>query len=324
MKARVLFVLLTGMVLLITGCARQGGGIVLRAADDHAEGYPTVEALKFMADLVQQRTNGQIKIQVYPSAQLGSEKETIEMLRMGALDINRVSCSPLTEVAPEIGVFSLPYLFRDEAHAWRVLDGEIGQALLKKLEDYGMVGLCYYDAGARSFYTKKPVRTLQDLKGMKIRTQKNRIMMDLVEALGGAAVPMAFEEVYSALQTGVIDGAENNLPSYYETGHYEVAKYYTLDEHTRVPEVVLVSMKTWQKLTPQQREILRQAAKESEEYQKKLWKEYRQKAYEKVTAAGCQIIKPEDLESFRNAVSTIYKKYEEQLGEWVKKIQAVK
>lgn len=311
--------------VLVAGCGGGGGKkIVLKASDAHPMNYPTVQGLKFMADRVAEKTGGRITIEIYPSGVLGGEKSTIEQTQQGAIDIDRVSCSPLTEFCPEIGVYSLPYLFRDDEHAWKVLEGEIGQELLDKLRDSHLVGLCYYDAGARSFYNRvRPVRTVADLAGLKIRVQQNRVMMDVVKALGASPTPMSFSEVYSALQTGVIDGAENNPPSYYETNHYEVAKYYTLDEHTRVPEVVVVSEKTWDRLSEEDRGILREAALASVPYQRKLWKEYTEEALKKVKEGGAEVITPEDMEGFRKAAQAAYAQYPE-LADLIKRIQAVK
>ncbi|MEW5945076.1 MAG: TRAP transporter substrate-binding protein [bacterium] len=297
---------------------------ILRAADDHPAGYPTTEGLFYMARRVSELSGGRITMQVYPGAQLGSEKETLENTRMGVIDVNRVSCAPLSEFLEEMGVFSMPYVFRDGEHQWKTLDGEIGRRLAEKLSEVGMVGLAYYDSGARSFYnTRRPVAAPADLKGLKIRTQKSKVMIELVETLGGSATPMAFEEVYSALQTGVIDGAENNPPSYESTRHYEAAKFYSLDEHTRIPEIVAASAITWERLSPADREILRRAAKESEAVQKRLWKKYEADAMKKVAAAGCRINAPPK-DAFRKAVEPLYKKYEAKYGELIREIQAVR
>ncbi|MFH1539195.1 MAG: TRAP transporter substrate-binding protein [bacterium] len=301
-----------------------GENRLLRACDDHPPGYPTTEGLYYMAERVKELSDGKILMQVYPSAQLGSEKETLENTRMGVIDINRVSCAPISEFMEEMGVFSMPYIFRDEEHEWKVLDGEIGSRLAAKLTDVGMIGIAYYDSGARSFYnTSKPINSPANLKGLKIRTQKSKIMIDLVEALGASATPMAFEEVYSALQTGVIDGAENNPPSYDSTGHYEVAKYYSLDEHSRIPEIVVISKITWDRFTDEERDIISRAAKESEEVQKRLWKEYEEKSMKKVAAAGCKINRP-DKTAFLEGARPVYEKYGRRFGDLIREIQAVR
>lgn len=301
-----------------------GEKTVLKAADDHPPGYPTTEGLYHMAKRAKELSGGKIDITVYPSAQLGSEKETLENTRMGVIDINRVSCAPISEFMEEMGAFSMPYIFRDEEHEWKVLDGEIGDRLAAKLGEVGMIGLAYYDSGARSFYNNtRPINSPADLVGLKIRTQKSEIMINLVETLGASAVPMAFEEVYSALQTGVLEGAENNPPSYDSTGHYEVAKFYSLDEHSRIPEIVVISKKTWDGLSRKDQLIIRRAAKESEEVQKRLWKEYEQKSMKKVKEAGCKINYP-DKTAFLEGAKPIYDKYGRRFGELIREIQAVK
>lgn len=302
---------------------KRGNVIVLKATDDHKDGYSTVEGLKLMAKLVDRWSNGRIKIEVYPGAVLGSEKETIEQTQMGVIDINRVSISPVVSVYPKMAVLALPYIFQSREHMWRVLDGRIGKNMLSEISKVGFLGLAYMDSGSRSFYTvKKPVLSPNDLKGLKIRTQKSPVMMDMVSAMGGKPVPMAFEEVYSALQTGVIDGAENNPPSYYETSHYEVAKYYSLDQHAMVPEIMLMSVRTWNKLSDADKQIIKMAAIAAEELQKKLWLKDEDVAMEKVKAAGCKIYTPEK-GPFVEAVKPVYKKYASKYLDLIEEIQSL-
>jgi TRAP-type transport system periplasmic protein len=309
------------------GCSKKGGAggtLVLKATDDHPLDYPTTQGLIEMGRIIEAKTNGRIKIKVFPSAQLGSETQTIENTQMGTIDINRVSSAPLSEFSKKIGVLSMPYIFRDYAHFRKVLDGPIGVEAAKDLEPKGLKVIAYYDSGARSFYnTKRPINTPDDLKGLKIRTQKSQVMVELVNALGAAATPMSFEEVYTSLQTGVIDGAENNAPSYLSTNHYEVAKYFSLNEHARVPDVVLMSTKTWNKLSPADQKIVADAAKESEVKQSELWKVYEKQALDKVKAAGCKINIP-DQAPFREKVKPMYAQYRSQFGDLIDKIQAVK
>ncbi len=299
------------LVLLPWGCGRKEGGakpIVLRAADVHPEDYPTTRALKYMAELVEKRTGGRIRIQVFPAGQLGDEKETIESTRLDAIQINRTSASPLAEFVPETQVLGLPYLFRSAEHQWKVLHGPIGKEIMESLPAAGFVGLTYYDAGARSFYnSRRPIYIPADLRGLKIRTQQSQVMIDTVRALGASPTPMAFSEVYSALQTGVIDGAENNPPSYVSTGHVEVAKYYSLDGHSRVPEMVIMSLKAWERLSPEDREILRKAAEESAVYERRLWEEYESQAFERARAMGAEINEV-DLHAFEEAVAPVIEK----------------
>ncbi len=296
---------------------------ILVAADDHDSEYPTTKGLYKIQELVERATGGEITVKVFPSAQLGSEKETIELTQMGIIDINRVSCSAMVAFSPSMGVLSLPYIFKSWEHEWTVMDGPIGRRLGQSLESVGLMTLAYYDSGARSFYNKsRPVNSPADLKGLKIRVQGNPVMIDLVEALGGSATPMAFEEVYSAIQTGVIEGAENNPPSYETTGHYEVAKFYSLDEHSRIPEIVLFSKKVWDTMSDEHRKAVTHAAKDSEEYQKRQWREEEEKAMKTVRAAGCKINTP-DKTPFATAVRPLYKKYAGSLGGLINEIQAV-
>lgn len=302
---------------------KRGNTIVLKAADDHTKGYPTVDGLDEMARYVKEATDGRIIIEVYPGAVLGSEKESIEQTQMGVIDLNRVSIAPVTSVYPKMSVFSLPYIFRSREHMFQVLDGELGQQMLTELEKVGFVGMCYMDSGARSFYTVgRQVKSPAEVKGMKIRVQKSPVMIEMVQALGGKPVPMAFEEVYTALQTGVIDGAENNPPSYHETSHYEVAKYYSLDGHAMVPEIVLMSKRTWDQLSDADREILMEAAKSGEKVQKAAWLKREVEAMEVVKASGCTIVEP-DKQPFIEAMKPVYDKYAADYADLIAKVQAV-
>src|SRR5688572_28777558 len=245
---------------------------VLRSSDTHPDGYPTVEGVKYFGELVKERTAGRYSVEVYHSAQLGEEKDTIEQVRSGVIDLNRISMAPFNGIIPETTVPSLPYLFRSEDHMHKVMDGEIGAQIGAAFEAADLVVLAFYDGGARSFYnSKKPVNTLADLAGMKFRVIQSDIFVDMVSALGANATPMPYGEVYSAIQTGVIDGAENNFPSYDTAKHAEVAKYYSLDEHTMVPEVFVMSKASWDKLTPEDQAIFKEAAKESVTKQRELW-----------------------------------------------------
>jgi tripartite ATP-independent transporter DctP family solute receptor len=280
-------------------------------------------ALKYMGKLLDERTNGRIKVQVFGGAQLGQAQETIKMTQAGTIAFNRVNAAPLVSVSPAMGVFSMPYLFRDEDHLWKVLDGPIGTGLLKGMESSNLVGLAYYDSGARSFYTKgKPIKTPTDIKGMKIRVQPSKIFTDLINSLDAAPIPMSYGDVYSGLQKGIVDGAENNPPSLWTSKHYEVAKYYSLDEHSMVPEVLLISKKVWDGLSANDQKLIAQAAQDSVAEQRKLWDELVQKSMNELVAKGTVIIKP-DKAPFQKAVQPVYAKYPEY-KELISQIQAVK
>lgn len=315
-----------GILFSINAPAQAQPQIVMRLAENHVPDYPTTKADFEFARLVEERTNGRIKIEVYPGAQLGEEKAAIEAVQFGAIDITRVSISPLTAFAPSLDALQMPYLYRDDEHMWKVLTGPIGENFLKSLEKQNFIGLGWYDSGARHFYnSRKEIKSVSDLKGMKIRVQESKLMVGLISCLGAVASPMPFSEVYSALQTGVIDGAENNLPSYYSTSHYEVAKYITLDGHTRVPEIIIASKLSWEKLSKEDQEIIRQAAKDSIPYQIKLWKEFEKSAEEKTKSAGCIYteLTPEALDGFRKAVQPLYDELSPELKEIVNQIRSV-
>ena len=328
-KWMVLGVLAAVLVLLAVGCTSKPNTpaapaqLILKAADIQPEDYPTTMGMKYMAKLLDERSNGRIKMQVYGGGQLGQEKETIEMTQAGTIAFNRINAAPLASFSAPVGVYSLPYLFHDEDHLWKVLNGPVGKGLLKGMESANLVGLAYYDSGARSFYTKgKPIKTLADMKGMKIRVQQSKIFVDMVNSLGGSATPMNYGEVYSGLQTGIIDGAENNPPSLWTSKHYEVAKYYSLDEHSMVPEVLLMSKKVWDGLSPADQKLIAQAAEDSVAEQRKLWNELVQKSMSELVAKGTVIVKP-DKAPFQKAMQPVYAKYPEY-KDLISQIQAVK
>lgn len=295
-----------------------------RLAETHPPDYPTTLGDKKFAELVNEKSGGRIKIDVFPSAQLGEEKAVIEQVQLGAIEFTRVSSGALAGFNKDYGVFSLPYIFDSQDHMWNFLKGEDGEKLLDSLESSKMKGLTYYDPGARSFYTKEPVTKLEDLKGKKIRVIQNQVNVDIMEALGANATPMPYGEVFSAIQTGVIDGAENNYPSYYSSKHYEVAKNYLVDQHQRVPEVLLVSTSTWSKLSPEDQQILKDAAIESVDYQIEQWNKYEKESEEKVAAAGSVITKVEDLKPWQEAVKPVIEKYRPEFGPVLDAIEKAK
>jgi len=328
-KMRDRFLRLILVLGLVMGCRfgeREDGQIVFKAVDDHNLEYPTTRGLMFIGNYLEERTGGRLKLVIYHSAQLGSEKETIEQTQFGAIDINRVNVNPVAQVSKSMLVLAMPYIFRDVEHMHKVLDGEIGERLLRDLEQYGLIGLGYYDAGFRSFYnSQRAIEKPSDLKGLKIRVQHSRVMIDTVKALGASPAPMSFEEVYTGLQTGLIQGAENNFPSYYYTRHYEVARYYSIDEHCAPPEVVLFSKKSWERLSGEERELIRGSVKASVEYQRALWLEFEARSREELEKSRVEINRIEDKRSFIDAIQGVYEKYEQdpELAELVQAIKAV-
>ncbi|MEZ2333472.1 TRAP transporter substrate-binding protein [Mesorhizobium sp. RCC_202] len=299
---------------------------VLRSADTHPDGYPTVEAVKYMGELIKQRTDGRYSVEVYHSAQLGEEKDTIEQTQTGVIDLNRVSMGPFNGIVPETAVPSLPYIFRSVDQMRHVMDGPIGDEILKAFEAHDLVGLAFYDSGARSFYnTKKDITSIADLKGMKFRVIQSDVFVDMVKALGANATPMAYGEVYSALETGVIDGAENNWPSFESAKHYEVAKHYTTDEHQIVPEVLVMSKSSWDKLSPEDQAIVRQAAKDSVVKMRELWDAQEKKSRDIVEKAGVKVSEI-DKQPLIDAMKPVYDKYlsTPELKDLAARIQATK
>lgn len=306
---RKFLILVTGISLLFFGCRTQSRVTVLKLAHALDPSHPVHKGMVVMAQKLAEKSGGKMRIDIYPSGQLGNERELIEMLQIGSLAMTKVSTAPLESFVPEMKVFGVPYVFRDDAHRWNVLNGEIGQRLLLSGRDYLIRGLCYYDAGSRSFYTKdRPINTPDDLSGLKIRVMKSITSMAMVKALGGSATPIPWGELYTALQQGVVDGAENNPPSFHLSRHYEVCKYYSLDEHTAVPDILLMSESVWQRLTPQEQQWLMEAVDQSVVAQRQFWQEAVDEALRVVQEAGVEIIYP-DKAPFREKVRTMHDSY---------------
>jgi len=318
-----LLVLLVVAVGLM-GCQGEKKVTSIKLAHGLAPSHPVHKAMVYFADRVAEKSDSTLQIDIYPSEQLGSERECIELLQIGSLGITKVSTSPLESFEPMFKVFGLPYLFRNDEHRFDVLEGEIGKEFLRKTTDANLRGLCFYDAGSRSFYTvNKAVHEPDDLNGLKIRTQESTTAMRMVRALGGSPTPISWGELYSALQQGIVDGAENNPPSFYLSHHYEVCNYYSLDEHTSVPDILLISTVVWNKLTDEQRRIVQEAANESAERQKKLWAESTSESLEKVKDAGVKIIRP-DKEKFRSQVDDLYQSISEERPEMYKMVERIR
>jgi len=296
--------------------------MMFKASDVHPAGYPTVVAVENIGRKLETATNGRLGVQMFAAMQLGGEKEAIEQAQIGAIQFARVSVGALGPVIDDLNVFNLPFLFRNTAHMQRVIDGPIGEELLGKVtsnQKAGLVGICWMDAGARSVYdTKKPIKEIADLKGMG-----NPMFVDMMNALGGNGVAMGYDQVFSALQTGVVDGAENNPPSFVFDNHYQVAKYYTLTEHLIVPEMLVFSRKTWDSLSKDDRALLMKFGREAQQEERVLWTKYEREALDKAKAAGIQIIEVADKKPFQDAVKPVWDKYGPKFAELIKRIQAV-
>ncbi len=312
-------------LLLLPGCRARSDVTVVKLGHGLDPSHPVHQAMVFMAQRVVEKSGGAMRIDIYPSQQLGTERQLLELLQLGSLGITKVASAVLEGFAPSYKVLSLPYLFRDEAHRFAVLEGEIGRRLLLDGEQYWLRGLTFYDAGSRSFYTKeRPIQTPDDLAGLKIRTLESATQVQMVNQLGGSATPISWGELYTALQQGVVDGAENNPPSFYISRHYEVCKYYVLDEHTAIPDVLLISTIIWETLTAQEQQWLTEAAWESAQYQKRLWKEASDDALRAVQEFGVEVIYP-DKTPFAEKVTPLYEAYRDEpaLYELIQQIQAV-
>ena len=320
--------LAASLAALLAGCAPKQSkptpDFVLTYADNQPTGYPTTLGAERFAQLVEERTGGKVIIQVHPDAEYGTEQEIWEQLSLGGVDFARLSLAIAADDLPKLNVLQLPYLYRDAAQMRRVLDGELGEEFLQEFSQRELVGLSWYDAGARSFYGTEPLRSLKDLQGKTVRVQDSQIVIDLIKLLGAEPVTFAYSDVYSAFETGQIDAAENNWPAYYLMDHYKVAPYYTVDEHSRVPEVQMASGRTWEKLPEEYRTILRQCAKESAQYERELWTQEEAEARENALAAGSREItlSAEELEDFRALVQPLYPHYCGEYLELVEKVQS--
>ena len=332
-KLAVLLLIAVALVLPLTAGGSKDSSsssakqTVLTLSEVHAEGYPTTLADYEFARLVEERTEGRIKIDVYSGGTLyGEETGSIEALQIGDLSFARVSASPVASYVPALNVIQLPYLYRDGDHMWQVLNGPLGQQMLEDIQasGSGLVGLCYYDAGARNFYTTTPVNSVEDMKGLKIRLQNNPMMVEMVQLLGGNGVTgIGPNDVYSAIQQGTIDGAENNWPTYESMGDYQVAPYFVLDGHTRVPEILLASKAVLDTLDPADVEIIKECAKETQAYEIEQWALREQSSEEKVTAEGVVVaeLTPEQIAAFQERMQPLYAKYGAGYEDVIEQIQ---
>jgi tripartite ATP-independent transporter DctP family solute receptor len=295
------------VALLLTVAPTSAFAREFRAADTQNEDYPTVQALRYMGSLVEERSGGRLQIRVFHSRQLGEEKETIEQTRAGAIDLNRTNVALIGNFVPAMNVLTMPFLFRSIEHMQKVLDGPIGSEILNSFEPFGFVGLAFYDSGARSIYNSvRPVRSLADLKGLRIRVQQSELMSDMIRALGADPVELPYGQVLTGLATKLIDGAENNWPSFVTTDHYKFAGYYSLTEHTMSPEVLVMSQKAWASLSAEDQRIFRESALRSSRYMREKWRDLEDQSRAKAEAAGVTIVKDIDRKPFEEAMLPLY------------------
>ncbi|WP_317046522.1 TRAP transporter substrate-binding protein [Nonlabens agnitus] len=305
------YVLLLVPILLLSSCASEEDVTVLRLAHSLDTEHPVHKGMVVLGESLEQKSGGKMKVQLYPNGQLGGERESIELLQIGSLDITKVSAGVLENFIPEYKVFSIPYLFRDKQHSHNIYDGEVGRSILNKGEKFNLQGLTFYDAGSRSFYTKtEPINSPADVKDMKIRVMKSNMAIEMIQDLGGAPTPISFGELYTALQQGVVDGAENNIPSYYTSKHFEVCKFLSIDEHTSVPDVLVIGTETLARLTDQEKEWLEEAVQESKKAQRALWEKSEKESLEAVTKSGVKVNYPEK-QPFREATKEMLQIFDE-------------
>ncbi|WP_378187340.1 TRAP transporter substrate-binding protein [Aquimarina sp. W85] len=311
MKLLQKLLVLIPLFILVLGCTQISVTKTIKLAHSLDVNHSVHKAMVKMGKDLARISDGKMQLEIYPSQQLGTERECIELLQIGSLDMTKVSVGVMENFAPRMKVFGLPYLFRDREHSFKVLDGDIGQELLNEGTQFWIKGLAYYDAGSRSFYTKnKPITTPDDLKGLKIRVMESVTAMDMVKSLGGSPTPISWGELYTSLQQGVVDGAENNPPSFYLSRHYEVCKHYSLDEHTVLPDVLIIGTHIWDELAPQERKWLQEAVDNSVGYQRMLWADAEKEALDEVQKAGVTVIRPSK-KSFSDNVKRVYQSYKD-------------
>ena len=315
------------VALLLTAAATGASAREFRAADTQSEDYPTVQALRYMGHVIAERSGGGHQIKVFHSRQLGEEKETIAQTRAGAIDLNRTNVALIGTFVPAMNVLAMPFLFRSIEHLQKVLDGPIGNEILDSFEPYGFVGLAFYDSGARSVYNNiRPVRAIADMKGLRIRVQQSELMSEMVKSLGSEPVELPYGQVLTGLTTGLIDGAENNWPSFVTTDHFRHAGYYTLTEHTMSPEVLIMSRKAWESLSAEDRKLFREAAVRSSHFMREKWRDLEQRSRKQAEAAGVTIVTEFDRKPFEAAMTGIYAKAQRdpaaaQLIERIRKVE---
>ena len=312
--------------LFLTAVSASAIAREFRAADTQNEDYPTVQALRYMGSLIAESSGGRHQIRVFHSRQLGEEKETIEQTRVGAIDLNRTNVAPIGAFVPAMNVLAMPFLFRSIDHLQKVLDGPIGSEILNSFEPFGFVGLAFYDSGARSIYNSvRPVRSIADMKGLRLRVQQSELMSDMIRALGAEPVELPYGQVLTGLSTRLIDGAENNWPSFVTTDHYKYAGFYTLTEHTMSPEVLVMSRTAWESLSSEDRVIFRDAARRSSQFMHEKWRDLELQSRRRAEAAGVTIVTDIDRKPFEAAMAEIYAKMQSDpaLAELIDRIRRV-
>jgi len=313
-------------VFLFHSCQKDDQQFTIVLGHSLPTSHPVHEAIMFFADQVKENSGGKLEVKVYPNSQLGSEREVLELVQIGSVGMTKVSAGTMANFSPKYRVLGIPYIFSGEDHAWAVLEGDIGREILDSGQEYLLNGLVFYDAGSRSFYTKNvPIHKASDVKGLKLRVMNDKMAIEMVNMLGGSATPMSFGELYTALQQGVVDGAENNAPSVVSSNHYEVCKYYSLDRHTMLPDVLVIGMSIWKKLDQEEKDWIMDAAKKSLVEEKKLWKNAVEKDMKFLRDQGMEIIEP-DAASFREATQPIKDRLRDDpvLGDLIGRIENLK
>lgn len=312
------------LLMIALSCSNTSSVKIIKLAHGLDVNHPVHKAMVFMGKELEKNSGGKMKLEIYPSSQLGSERQCLELLQIGSLGMTKVSAAVMENFSPNMKVFGLPFLFKNKKHRFNVLDGDIGKQLLNGGTKYWLKGLGYYDAGSRSFYTKeKQINSPDDLKGMKIRVMESATAMNMVKKLGGSPTPISAGELYTALQQGVVDGAENNPPTFYLSGQYEVCKFYSLDEHTAIPDVLVISTHLWNSLSKEQQKWMQQAAAASVVYQRKLWEQSENEALAAVKKAGVEVVTP-DKSKFTDKVKTMFEEYknDKEVYRLIQQIQA--
>ena len=324
MKKKSTFVILALILILLNSCETINQQKTVKLAHGLDTGHPVHKAMVYMGQELEKNSKGALKLEIYPNQQLGSERQCLELLQIGSLDMTKVSAAVMENFSPNMKVLGLPFLFKNKEHTFKVLDGEVGKSLLDGGEKYWLKGLGYYDAGSRSFYTKEaPVEKPKNLEGLKIRVMESVTAMNMVSNLGGSPTPISYGELYTALQQGVVDGAENNPPSFFLSRHYEVCKFYSLDEHTTIPDVLIMSTHLWDKLSAKEQVWMQKSADASVKYQRELWAKAETDALEAVKKAGVTVIRPEK-SLFQDKVSVMFEDYKDnkEIYQLIQKIKS--